>query len=103
MALPWEQPTPQEPEPPQKPLPTLLDYVAFLDTHVRVRVSIGGGVIGFFAVVDNGKNMEMTERLPDGRILVTEQMPGVPRSYDPIMTVPQLVAYVVTQVKAGNL
>jgi hypothetical protein len=102
MALPWEQPAPQEPEPP-KQLPTVLDLIRFLDNHVRVRVSIGGAIVGYFAVVDNGKNMEMTERLPDGRILITEQMPGVPRSYDPIMTVSQLVAYVVTQVKTGNL
>jgi hypothetical protein len=79
---PWERPKP-------------FDYVAFMNTHIRVSVTVNGMLKGLFAVLDDGTDMNVSTVMPDGTPLVFK-VEGHPRTTDPIMTPVQLVNYVLT-------
>lgn len=85
MIYPWEQ----------KPK---LTYIQFMDSYVRVSVSINGVLKGSFAILDEGTNMNVETVMPDGSSLVFKK-DGHPRTMDPMMTVTQLVDYVLTNYK----
>jgi hypothetical protein len=85
---PWEQ----------KPELALIDYVKFMDTHVRVCVSIDGEIRGSFAIIDDGTNMDAEVALPNGKPLVFK-IRGQPRTVDPIMTATELIHHVLTNYK----
>lgn len=77
---PWEQ----------KPL----NYVQFMDTHIRVSVFINGELRGTFAILDQGNITETVETImPDG-IPLRFKVEGHPRTTDTRMTVEELVSYV---------
>ena len=82
---PWEKPKP-------------FDYVAFMNTHLRVNVTINGEPVGSFAVLDDGTGMDAETIMPDGTPLVFK-MGGHPRTTDPVMTAVELVNYVLTNYK----
>jgi hypothetical protein len=88
MKYPWEE----------KPEITLQDYIFFMDTHVRVCVSINGEVRGSFAVIDDGTDLNAETVMPDGMPLVFK-ITGHPRTIDPIMTATDLVSYVLRHYK----
>lgn len=71
----------------------LEEYVTFMNTHVRVNVTINGTAIGSFAIVDEGINMNVNTALPNGTPL-TFKVEGHPRTTDPVMTANDLVSYV---------
>lgn len=75
-----------------------LDYIRFMDTHVRVSVTINGELKGRFAILDDGTSMNVETVMPDGTPLVF-RMEGHPRTTDPIMTATDLVSYVLTNYK----
>lgn len=83
MMYPWEQ----------KPK---LTYVQFMDTHVRVSVAVNGEHKGDFAILDDGTNMNVQTVLPDGTPL-TFKVEGHPRTTDPMMTLTELVNYVLRE------
>ena len=88
MKYPWEQ----------KPELKLLDYVRYMDAHVRVSVNVDGHPRKFFAVVDDGTNMNAEMIMLNGE-LVTLKVEGHPRTYDPIATTTQLVNYLMETYK----
>jgi hypothetical protein len=79
--FPWEKPK--------------FDYVAFMDTHVRVCVSVNGEPKGSFAILDDGTKMDVETVMPDGAPLIFK-ISGHPRTTDPVMTPTELVNYVLT-------
>lgn len=84
--FPWEQ----KPE---------FDYIRFMDSHIRVSVSINGHPKGSFAILDEGTDLNVETVMPDGTPLVLK-VEGHPRTTDPIMTAVDLVSYVLTNYKA---
>lgn len=104
MPMPWEKPEELDDFDleDEKPPLTLADYVAFLDNYVRMRVSVGGVVVGFFTVRDEGAELECVTALPDGRAVIFEVMPGPPRTTEPVATAQQLVAWVIERAKNGT-
>jgi hypothetical protein len=70
-----------------------MTYVQFMDTHVRVSVSMDGVPKRNFAVIDEGVNMNATLTMLNGNT-VTIKVEGHPRSVDPIVTTTQLVNFV---------
>lgn len=100
MTMPWdEKPEELDDFEDDKPELTLADYIAFLDSHVRMRVSIGSVVKGYFAVLDEGGELECVTALPDGRPVIFEVMPGPARTNEPIATPAALVAWVIEGAK----
>lgn len=81
---PWEKPK--------------LDYVTFMDTHLRVNVTVNGELIGSFAILDEGSSMNVETVMPDGTPLIFKAA-GHPRTTDPAMTALELVNYVLTTYK----
>jgi hypothetical protein len=82
---PWEKPKP-------------LNYIEFMDTHVRVSVTINGQLKGSFAIVDEGIDMNAYTVMPDGISLMLK-VEGHPRTTDQRMTITELVSYVLTNYK----
>lgn len=78
--------------------PWELDYIKFMDTHIRVSVIINGQLKGCFAILDDGTNMNVDTIMPDGTSLVFKTE-GHPRTTDQRMTATQLVDYVLTNYK----
>lgn len=85
MTYPWEAPKP-------------FDYQAFMDTHIRVSVVVGGEPKGSFAVLDEGVNMNVDTVMPDGTSLVFK-VEGHPRTTDLAMSAAELVNYILTNFK----
>jgi hypothetical protein len=75
--------------------PWEFNYQTFMDTHIRVIVSIDGELKGSFAVLDEGANLNVQTSMPDGRSLVFKNG-GHPRTTDPRMTIEELVKHVLT-------
>lgn len=75
-----------------------MTYVQFMDTHVRVSVSVDGHVRGTFAILDEGVNMNAEFALPDGTPL-TIKVEGHPRTTDPMMNVTELVNFALSNYK----
>jgi hypothetical protein len=84
MTYPWEKPK--------------LDYVTFMNTHLRVSVTINGERKGLFAILDDGSRMDAETVMPDGASLVF-RVEGHPRTTDLRMTAAELVNYVLTNYK----
>lgn len=78
--------------------PWEFDYPKFMDTHVRVSVTIDGKLIGSFAIVDEGAKMDVETVMPDGASLIFK-VEGHPRTTDQRMTAAELVNYVLTNYK----
>jgi hypothetical protein len=72
-----------------------LTYVQFMDTHLRVSVTIGDEPKGSFAILDDGTKMDIETVMPDGTPLIFK-VEGHPRTTDPAMTPTELVNYVLT-------
>jgi hypothetical protein len=72
-----------------------MTYPQFMDTHVRVSVTIDGVLKGSFAVVDDGTNMNVSTVMPDGTPLIFK-VEGHPRTTDLMMTPVELVSYILT-------
>jgi hypothetical protein len=87
MTYPWE-----------KPKIDFERYIAFMDCYIRVSVTINGIVAGYFSVVDDGTNLNTETVMPDGVPLVFKKE-GHPRTTDPIITLTELVDYVLTHYK----
>lgn len=71
----------------------LADYIRFMDSHLRVVVLVNGTMIGSFAIVDEGVNMNVETVMPDGTPLVFK-VEGHPRTTDPVMTATELIKYI---------
>ena len=85
MTYPWEKPE--------------FDYTKFMDTHIRVRVSVNNVPVGSFSVLDEGTELDDVHTvLPDGSSL-TMKINGHPRTTDPRMTAIELVNYVLEHYK----
>jgi len=69
-----------------------------MDTHLRVSVSINGEKKGTFAVLDDGTDMNVQTIMPDGMSLVFK-VEGHPRTTDKMLTLVELVDYVLTAYK----
>jgi hypothetical protein len=78
--------------------PWEFNYQNFMDTHIRVSVSINGERKGSFAIVDDGTNMDVNTITPDGLPLVFK-VEGHPRTTDKRMTVTELIDYVLSNYK----
>jgi hypothetical protein len=84
MTYPWDKPK--------------MTYVQFMDTHLRVSVSIDGELKGSFAILDEGTRLDVETVMPDGTPLIFK-VEGHPRTTDPMMTATELVSYVLTNYK----
>jgi hypothetical protein len=82
---PWEKPKP-------------LNYIEFMDGHVRVSVIRTNGKKEYFSVVDDGFDMNVETTMPDGTSLIFK-VEGHPRTTDQRMTITELVSYVLTNYK----
>jgi len=69
-----------------------------MDTHLRVSVSINGEKKGTFAVLDDGTDMNVQTIMPYGMSLVFK-VEGHPRTTDKMLTLVELVDYVLTAYK----
>ena len=78
--------------------PWEFNYQNFMDTYLRVSVSINGEKIGTFAVLDDGTDMNVQTIMPDGVSLVFK-VEGHPRTTDKMLTLVELVDYVLTAYK----
>jgi len=78
--------------------PWEFNYQNFMDTHLRVSVSINGEKKGTFAVLDDGTDMNVQTIMPDGMSLVFK-VEGHPRTTDKMLTLVELVDYVLTAYK----
>ena len=88
---PWESEPPLE----KSMLFSLEAYVAFMDSHVRVRAFKNGVKLGTFSIVSDGTDLNSEISLQNGsmyRIVVV----GHPVTTDPIMTPEELANYLLT-------
>lgn len=69
-----------------------------MDTYLRVSVTINGEKKDTFAVLDDGTDMNVDTVMPDGTPLVF-RVEGHPRTTDKMMTLVELVDYVLTAYK----
>jgi hypothetical protein len=77
--------------------PWEFNYQQFMDTHIRVSVSINA-TKRMFAVLDEGINMNVEMVLVDGTP-VTIKVEGHPRTTDPRITITELVNFLLTDQK----
>jgi hypothetical protein len=84
MMLPWDKPK--------------LTYTQFMDTHLRVSVSVDGHPRKMFSVLDEGANLNAEMVMLNGQ-LVTIKVEGHPRTTDPMITTTQLVNYIMEHYK----
>jgi len=72
-------------------------YIEFLNTHLRVRLSIYDGTKWvprlMVAVLDDGRFQEGEFTLPDGRKAILEYAFGAPRTTEPACNAEQLAQY----------
>jgi hypothetical protein len=68
-----------------------------------MRVTIDGKPVAFVSIKDEGNNLEATTKLPDGRVIVFELLPGAPRTNELMMTAGQLIQTIMHKVKEGEL
>jgi hypothetical protein len=69
------------------------DYIAFMDTHIRVSVFINGHPQGSFSILDEGMDLNVESNLPDGTPLVFK-VTGHPRTKEPRMSITELVHHI---------
>jgi hypothetical protein len=79
MMLPWDKPK--------------LTYPQFMDSYLRVSVSVDGHPRKMFSVLDEGASMNAEMVMLDGK-LVTIKVEGHPRTTDPMITTTELVNYI---------
>jgi hypothetical protein len=84
MSFPWEPPRSE-----------FERYRAFMDSHVRIGVSVNGGKKAFFSILDNGTKLETDT---NGVLIKIE---GHPRTTDPVLTVSELVNYIIDSATAN--
>jgi hypothetical protein len=85
MMLPWDKPKP-------------FDYQTFMDTHLRVSVSVDGHPRKMFSVLDEGANLNAEMVMLNGKF-VTIRVEGHPRTTDETITTTQLVNYIMDHYK----
>ncbi len=75
---------------------TLPDYIAFIDSHVRVRAFKNGEQIGTFSVITDGTELGAEVTLQNGASFVIRVI-GHPVTTDPIVTPEELANYLLTK------
>lgn len=72
--------------------PWEFNYSKFMDTHIRVSVTIDGQFKGSYAILDEGLDMNVETIMPDGASLVFK-VESHPRTTDQRMTATELISY----------